>query len=79
MALFRIFGRLGDDQREALILTVASGLSYQQAADVCGCGIDVIESRVSEAWSEISQALLEASPGRKTDFATSNLLTELTA
>jgi RNA polymerase sigma-70 factor, ECF subfamily len=77
--LFRIFGRLEDEQREALILTVASGLSYQQAAEVCGWGIAVIESRVSEAWSEISRALLEASPGRKTNFAISNLLTGLRA
>ncbi len=75
--LFRIFGRLGDEQREALILTVASGLSYQQAAEVCGCGIAVVESRVSEAWSEISRALLEASPGRRTNFANSNLLNGL--
>jgi RNA polymerase sigma-70 factor, ECF subfamily len=71
--LLHIFDRLRDEQREALILTIASGLSYQQAAEVCGCGITVIESRVSEAWSEISQALREASPGRKTNFATSNL------
>jgi RNA polymerase sigma-70 factor, ECF subfamily len=78
-SLLRIFGRLGDEQREALILTIASGLSYQQAAEVCGCGIAVIESRVSEAWSEISRNLLEASPGRKTNFATSNLLAGLRA
>ena len=72
--LLRIFGRLRDEQREALILTIASGLSYEQAAEVCRCGIVVIESRVSEAWSELSRALREASPGRKTNFATSNLL-----
>jgi hypothetical protein len=30
--LLRIFGRLRDERREALILTIASGLSYQQAA-----------------------------------------------
>jgi len=77
--LLRIFGRLRDEQREALILTIASGLSYPQVAEVCGCGIAVIESRVLEAWSEISRALLEASPGRKTNFATSNLLNGLRA
>jgi RNA polymerase sigma-70 factor (ECF subfamily) len=71
--LLRIFGRLRDEQREALILTIASGLSYQQAAEVCGCGIAVIESRVSEAWSELSRAFREASLGRRTNFATSNL------
>jgi RNA polymerase sigma-70 factor (ECF subfamily) len=72
--LLRIFGRLRDEQREVLILTIASGLSDQQAAEVCGCGIAVIESRVLEAWSELSRALREASPGRRTNFATSNPL-----
>ncbi len=50
--LLRI-GRLCDEQREALILTVASGLSYQHAADVCECRTADIENRVSEAWCEI--------------------------
>ena len=64
-ALLRIFGRLRDVRREALILTIASGLSYQQAAEVCGCGIAVIESRVSEAWRDISRALKDASARTK--------------
>ncbi len=61
--LLHIFGRLCDERREALILTIASGLSYQQAAEVCGCRIAVIKSRVSEAWLEISRALTP--PGAK--------------
>jgi RNA polymerase sigma-70 factor, ECF subfamily len=77
--LLRIFGHLRDEQREALILTIASGLSYEEAAGVCGCGIAVIESRISEACREISCALGKASPGRKTNFATSNLLNGLRA
>jgi RNA polymerase sigma-70 factor (ECF subfamily) len=52
--LLRIFGRLRDEQREALILTVASGLSCQEAAEVCECHIAAIESRVSEAWRRLS-------------------------
>ena len=55
--LLRIFGRLRDERREALILTIASGLSYQRAAEVCGRRIAVIKSRVLEAWLEISRAL----------------------
>jgi RNA polymerase sigma-70 factor, ECF subfamily len=55
--LLRIFGCLRDERREALILTIASGLSYQQAAVVCGCRIAVIKSRVLEAWLDISRAL----------------------
>jgi hypothetical protein len=56
-----------------LILTIASGLSDQQAAEVCECQIAVIESRVSDAWLEISRALREALPGRKNNFPRSYL------
>ena len=59
-----IFGRLSDERREALILTVASGLSNQQAAGVCGRQIAAIESWVFEAWREMSRALQDASLGR---------------
>jgi RNA polymerase sigma-70 factor (ECF subfamily) len=58
--LLRIFGGLRDERREVLILTTASGLSYQQAAEVCGCRTAVIKSRVLEAWLELSQALAAA-------------------
>ena len=61
--ILRIFRRLRDEQREALILVVASGLSYAQAAEICDCQIDTIRSRVSEARHEISVMLREASLG----------------
>ena len=51
--LLRIFRRLRDEQREALILAVASGLSCEEAAEICDCQIDTIMSRVSEARREI--------------------------
>ena len=62
--LLRIFRRLRDEQREALILAVASGLSYAQAAEICDCHIDTIRKRVSEARREISVMLREASLGK---------------
>jgi RNA polymerase sigma-70 factor (ECF subfamily) len=58
--LLGILGRLRDEQREALILTVAADLSPEQAAEVCDCHIDTIKSRVSEAWGEISRMKREA-------------------
>ncbi len=58
----RIFGRLGDEHREALILAVASGLSYAQAAEICDCRIGAFRSRVLEARREISRMLRAASP-----------------
>ena len=62
--LLRIFCRLRDEQREALILAVASGLSNAQAAEICDCQIDTIRSRVSDARREISAVLREASLGK---------------
>jgi len=40
---------LKDDQREALILIGASGLSYEEAAEICDCAVGTIKSRVSRA------------------------------
>ena len=40
---------LKDDQREALILVGASGLSYEEAAKICDCAVGTIKSRVSRA------------------------------
>jgi RNA polymerase sigma-70 factor (ECF subfamily) len=40
---------LKDDQREALILVGASGLSYEEAAEICDCAVGTIKSRVSRA------------------------------
>jgi RNA polymerase sigma-70 factor (ECF subfamily) len=65
--LLRIFGLLRDEQREALILTVASGLSHEQAAQVCDCHIDTIKSRILEAWREISRMMREVSPSGRSN------------
>lgn len=40
---------LKDDQREALILVGASGLSYEEAAEICDVAVGTIKSRVSRA------------------------------
>lgn len=40
---------LPDEQREALILVGAGGFSYEEAADVCGCAVGTIKSRVNRA------------------------------
>ncbi len=37
------------EQREALILVGASGFSYEEAAQVCGCAVGTVKSRVSRA------------------------------
>ena len=40
---------LGDDQREILLMVGASGFSYEEAAEICGCAVGTVKSRVSRA------------------------------
>ena len=44
---------LPDDQREALVLVGAAGLSYEEAAEVCGCALGTIKSRVNRARTKL--------------------------
>jgi RNA polymerase sigma-70 factor (ECF subfamily) len=48
-------GELTPDSRDALLLVVASGLSYQEAAEVCGCAIGTMKSRVNRARERLAQ------------------------
>ena len=52
--------RLPEDQREAIILIGASGFSYEEAAEICGCAVGTIKSRVSRARARL-QGILQIS------------------
>ena len=49
--------RLKPQHREALLLIVAEGLSYEDAAQVCGIAIGTIKSRVNRARERLAQLL----------------------
>lgn len=49
--------QLPNDQREALILIGASGLSYEEAASICGCAIGTMKSRVNRARNRLAEIL----------------------
>ena len=49
---------LPPEQREALILVGAGGFAYEEAADICGCAVGTVKSRVSRARRSL-QAILE--------------------
>jgi RNA polymerase sigma-70 factor (ECF subfamily) len=49
---------LPPEQREALILVGAGGFAYEEAAEICGCAVGTVKSRVSRARRAL-QAILE--------------------
>jgi len=51
-------GMLPHEQREALILVGAGGFAYEEAADICGCAVGTVKSRVSRARKAL-QGILE--------------------
>ena len=47
---------LEPDRRDALVLTQVLGLSYDEAAEVCGCPLGTIRSRVARARNDLITA-----------------------
>jgi RNA polymerase sigma-70 factor (ECF subfamily) len=56
-------------QREALILVVMVGCSYEEAAAICRCEVGTIKSRVNRAKTRIAQALGHGEPGASVKIA----------
>ena len=53
--------RLDADRREAFVLTQLLGLPYAEAAEVAGCPVGTIRSRVARARADLVDALDEGS------------------
>jgi RNA polymerase sigma-70 factor (ECF subfamily) len=49
--------KLPDDQREALLLVGSSGLSYEEAAQICDCALGTMKSRVYRARTRLAAML----------------------
>ena len=55
---FRVaFEQLPDEQREALLLVGASGFSYEEAANMCGCAVGTIKSRANRARKRLAELM----------------------
>lgn len=52
-----VLSDLPDDQREALVLVGAAGFSYEEAAEISGCAVGTIKSRVNRARRRLAEAL----------------------
>jgi RNA polymerase sigma-70 factor, ECF subfamily len=56
-AVSDLLTRLDPDRREAFVLTQLLGLSYAEAAEVAGCPVGTIRSRVARARAELVDGL----------------------
>jgi RNA polymerase sigma-70 factor (ECF subfamily) len=55
--LFHAIGTLNRDQQEVLSLVVGQDMSYEEAAEVCGCPIGTVRSRLARARRELERML----------------------
>jgi RNA polymerase sigma-70 factor (ECF subfamily) len=67
LALRNALAKLPVDQKEALILVGAGGMSYEEAAEVCGCAVGTVKSRVSRARKAVVGILETNATGYNTD------------
>ncbi len=65
VALRAILAALPADRREAFVLTQLLGLSYAEAADVAGCPIGTIRSRVARAREDLVDAWTAGASARR--------------
>jgi RNA polymerase sigma-70 factor (ECF subfamily) len=63
-ALAELIRGLPDERREAFLLTQIAGLAYMEAAEVCGCPVGTIRSRVARAREDLVAALQRAHDDR---------------
>ncbi|HST97276.1 MAG TPA: sigma-70 family RNA polymerase sigma factor [Geodermatophilus sp.] len=56
-AVADLLARLDPDRREAFVLTQLVGLPYAEAAEVAGCPVGTIRSRVARARADLVEAL----------------------
>ncbi len=49
--------KLAPERREAVLLVGASGFSYEEAADIAGCPIGTMKSRVARARADLARML----------------------
>lgn len=59
IAFHRAFEDLRAEYREALVLAVVHGLAYDEIAEICGCRVGTVKSRVSRARDRLRAALYD--------------------
>jgi len=75
--LQRALLHLPQPQREALILVGAGGFAYEEAAEICGCAVGTIKSRVARGRVALETLMTDNSLPSRRDHKTDNQKTAL--
>ena len=72
--LRKALAKLPEEQREAVVMIGATGLSYEQAAEITGVAIGTVKSRVNRGRAKLAELLGihsadDLGPGRETRAA----------
>jgi RNA polymerase sigma-70 factor (ECF subfamily) len=65
VALADLLGALPEERREAFVLTQMLGLTYEDAAELTGCPVGTVRSRVARARATLVQLLAAAEGARE--------------
>jgi RNA polymerase sigma-70 factor (ECF subfamily) len=69
----KALAKLPAEQREALTMIGATGLSYEEAAEICGVAIGTIKSRLNRARTKLAELL--SAEGENAHWGSTNLAT----
>jgi len=58
----RALEKLPSEQREALMLVGPAGFSYEEAANICGCAVGTIKSRVNRGRNRLTEMIEGETP-----------------
>jgi RNA polymerase sigma-70 factor (ECF subfamily) len=64
-----VLAHLDDDRRSAFVLTQVLGMHYDEAAEILGCPIGTVRSRVSRARADLVEMMSDDQPRNEGDEA----------
>lgn len=77
--LQRALLKLPEPQREALVLVGAGGFAYEEAAEICGCAVGTIKSRVARGRVALEELMDDGKLVKRSEHATADDKTALQA
>jgi RNA polymerase sigma-70 factor (ECF subfamily) len=57
----RAIDKLPTDQREVIVLVAMAGFGYEEAAEICGCAVGTIKSRLNRGRQQLQELLGDVS------------------